>query len=753
MSQARLAGSVVAGADLEEQVSALIQAARQRRERRLLLIEGRAGDARSLALAMTDWLCPTAGRWIGDARPAPGPWSQRVDEDRPALSLLDHRQAASLLGGEADLLIYDAFTGLDPDAVGAAVGTLRGGGVLMLLTPPLRDWAWLPDPLAARLGAGLAAGARSRFIARLARTLAGADGMLRLSASSTFAARTRNPIPSAVDAEPAAARVVNGGRPAPRTADQQQAVEAICRTARGRAGRPLVLISDRGRGKSSALGLAAGRLVAEDEVTVLVTAPRFAATAALFEQARCQLPGAAQDRLRFLAPDALLQDRPAADLLLIDEAAGIPAPMLEALLHQYHRVCLATTVHGYEGTGRGFEVRFRAVLDQHWPGWRQLRLKTPIRWADGDPLEGLIDRALLLDAEPAADAALAAASSAEPALALVDRDRLADDEPLLRALFGLLVLGHYQTRPSDLRLLLDGPEMALFALMLDKLPVATALVSVEGGLDTELADDVFAGRRRPRGHLLAQTLSAHAGLSEAPRLRYARIVRIAVHPAARRRGLGRSLIDGIASHYRQAGLDAIGASFGADAGLLRFWQRCGLAPVHLGTRRNAASGAYAAVVLQGLSAAGRLLAKRAGRRLGERLPLMLAGPFRRIEPGLAGTLLAALPSTDPLELDADERRELDGFAHASRPLEASLAPLHRLLVRRLGPAIAADRLSREQISGLIAAVLQLRGVDEAAAQAGCSGRRELIVLLRKSAALLLDRPSSPWTMLGGPEDQ
>ena len=67
---------------------------------------------------------------------------------------------------------------------------------------------------------------------------------------------------------------------------------------------------------------------------------------------------------------------------------------------------------------------------------------------------------------------------------------------------------------------------------------ATALVGIEGGFDRELAQQIYDGRRRPRGHLLPQTLSAHAGLGEAPRLRCARVIRIAVHPAVQKRGLG-----------------------------------------------------------------------------------------------------------------------------------------------------------------------------------------------------------------------
>ena len=54
-----------------------------------------------------------------------------------------------LLGSELDVLVYDAHGGFDPDSFGAALGALRGGGLLLLLTPPWDSWPELPDPQAA----------------------------------------------------------------------------------------------------------------------------------------------------------------------------------------------------------------------------------------------------------------------------------------------------------------------------------------------------------------------------------------------------------------------------------------------------------------------------------------------------------------------------------------------------------------------------------------------------------------------------
>ncbi|WP_462323003.1 GNAT family N-acetyltransferase, partial [Halochromatium sp.] len=482
---------------------------------------------------------------------------------------------------------------------------------------------------------------------------------------------------------------------------------------------------------------------------IIVSAPRRSAVETLFTHSRAALQAASAQTsalerlLSFLAPDALLATTPAADLLLIDEAAGIPAPLLEQFLMHYPRICFASTVHGYEGSGRGFDIRFRSVLDQRSPGWRALRLHTPIRWRQGDRVEQWLNQALLLDAEPASDAEVATADLTAVRFQLHEAAALAADETLLRQLFGLLLLGHYQTRPNDLRQLLDGPNLRVASLTVEGLVLATALVAREGRLGATLIPAIFEGRRRPRGHLLPQTLSAHAGLHAAPALGYARIVRIAVHPAARRRGLGRRLLGELAMQAHRDGLDLLGASFGVSTELLSFWHRCGLEALHLGTGRNAASGARAAVVLQALTPAGQDLIAQARQRLARDLPTLLSGPLQTVEPEILVSLLQALPGPERL-INADDEQQIDAFADAHRTLEAALPALERLVRERLFGTRATEierTLSRRQRDLLILSLLQRRDTQAVIARLELSGRAELVQALRAAIAVL--RSSHP----------
>jgi tRNA(Met) cytidine acetyltransferase len=723
-----------------------------------------------------------------------------------------------LLGGECDLLVYDAWSGFDPDGFGAATGTLRGGGLLILLCPPLTDWPTLPDPQAVRIAPWPldAAAVTGRFIARLVRVLRSQPGLQVLDEGQVdLSSGVPAPTPHALPHQ-GVAHIDHPDPARPATPDQGHAIESILRHARGRPHRPLVLTAHRGRGKSAALGIAAARLLSQADADahgprlVLVTAPRRAACDALFEHAARAWPAAHPDgnglragglAIQFQAPDAICQGHPAADLLLVDEAAGIPAPLLARLLDLYPRLVFATTVHGYEGTGRGFDIRFRATLDRRTPHWRGLTLETPIRWAPDDPLEALVFRALLLDAAPAtaetvtaidltgldhypghrashevagphsgpyrsrSDRRVRGADRTPLAETMIktdlshcrverlDREALAADDHTLGQVFGLLVLAHYQTRPFDLRLLLDAPGVRVLVLRQGGQVIATLIAVAEGGMtDPDLLRAVYDGRRRPHGHLLPLTLSAHGGLLDAPRLHYLRVIRIAVHPALNRRGLGRRLLRGLFREARRDGIDLLGTSFGATPDLIAFWSGCGYRPVQIGTSRNAASGEHALVMLRPASAHGWSFSAATRTRLARRLPVLLPGPLRQLDPAVAAALIAASliatlggrqeSSGHPPSLDALERLELESFATGHRTLEAALPALAGLTYRRLSTALCRGRLDHAEAALLIATAGQLRPAGELAEVFDVRGQEAVIEALRRIVGRLLNDRST-----------
>ncbi|MDX1757761.1 MAG: tRNA(Met) cytidine acetyltransferase TmcA domain-containing protein, partial [Marinobacter sp.] len=460
-------------------------------QRRLVLLEG----DRDRALAWLRQRLPalTAGTalWIGPGEDAP----------HPELTPVAANQARRWLGREIDLLVWDGWSGNPPDSLAALSGTLSAGGLWFWLMPPLAKWSTFADPDYPRTG--LDTGTEHPFARRLASCLQADSSVIRVDVERLASVRLPQPTLPARPFHPGA------------SAEQNQLVEDLVATGLGRRRRPLVVTADRGRGKSAALGIAAIRLLRQGRRQIVVTAPSSAAVSTLFSHARKEAgselaPGSAEytlrlhggQCLRFLALDELLQARPEAELVLVDEAAAIPASQLKQILLGWPRCVFASTIHGYEGTGRGFAIRFRSVLDQHAPQWRAVTLSQPIRWAADDPLEALTARLFLLDASaPEADAAPAAVQVARwhPATA--------SDRELTEA-FGLLVDAHYRSTPGDLRQWLDDTAAVTWRATCNGVLVGVLWASLEGGLSPELAEQVMAGKRRLRGHLLPQSLAS-----------------------------------------------------------------------------------------------------------------------------------------------------------------------------------------------------------------------------------------------------
>ena len=512
--------------------------------------------------------------------------------------------------------------------------------------------------------------------------------------------------------------------------DQEAALAAVERVALGHARRPLVLTADRGRGKSTVLGVAAASVLAGGLKRVTVVAPGRAAVGTLFRHALAAVgrPGEVVadtsiggGSLCFRLPAECMRHEPdGLGLVMVDEAAAVPVAVLERLLTASNRLVFASTVHGYEGSGRGFELRFRSALQQAMPQWRAMRLSAPVRWAEDDPLEALVNETFLLDAE------LAGAQRHEAVnIEAIEPSSLALDEALLRSVFALLVNAHYQTRPSDLRQLLDNPDVHLWLARAGDTVVGVLLASDEGGFDPDMTAQILSGRRRPHGHLLPQSLAVHAGLDPILRLRTLRIQRIAVHPALQRQGIGRRLVEQAAVWAAQRLYDLLGTAYGVGPSLLSFWQAAGFVAVRLGVRVDPASAAHSLFMLRGLCAAGNELTASARHDFQACLPWALAASLGDLDSYLAVQLLRGRECSDLALSVADQtalRRTAEGVRQSATAEAAVWKAVLNLAARGALPA--------REMAPILAWQVQRRSPADVCREFSIAGRRELEGRLR-----------------------
>ena len=676
--------------------------------RRLLIVAGeRAWTERWLTDRLYKATDGPADDLLWVARSAPAPWT-----------CVPSHAVSQRLGSESRLLVFNGHDGLHPDAFAIAVGTLRDGGDCVLLMPPPDTWPAFDDPDRRRFAAypRVTADLTGHFLARLQRLWRVDPGVCIVTADNPDAARPRRagPAPAAVEITPA----------------QADAIAAVAHVARGHARRPLVITADRGRGKSTLLGIAAASLLADGLRRIVVLAPHRAAVATLWRHAALAagLPPSAPRRLLIgggelclLRPaDWRATEATAADLVVVDEAAAIPVGVLEHVLAHANRIVFATTRHGYEGSGRGFDLRFRAALDRAMPQWRAMRLSAPVRWTEGDPLERLLNASFVLDAELADDAA----AVGDVSIARCDATTLANDESLLRAVFGLLITAHYQTRPSDLRQLLDNPDAVLWLARDGQHVLGVLLALREGGIDAPMAKQIMSGARRPRGHLLPQSLAFHAGFAECLTLRSLRIQRIAVHPARSGEGIGSRLLAGARTWAYRNAIDLLGCAFGAERRLITFWRRNGLQPVRLGVRVDAASASHSLFMLQGISNDGVELAGLAHARFLDDLPWSLGASLSDLDPVIAVDLLRGRDCGD-IVIGERQRTELARLTHGARQIDTADALVWRALVLRM----AGDG-DTESLAPLCAWRLQHRSVADVCARYAIEGRDALDRALR-----------------------
>ncbi len=730
------------------------------RQRRILIIAGESDWCRSKAGIVAGLSELKRTVWVSNVE-VPGAESTKAE-------VVNASTVKSLLGQECDAVVFDAFSGFDPDAFGAICGMISAGGLLILLCPSLSEWEQFADPASERIAISPFSykDISGRFIRRLVSVIHNADGVTLVEQKN---AEQGKPLPVIEPVAVAGESLDGFSNKEPtdecRTEDQEVAVKAVEHVLHGHRRRPAVLVSDRGRGKSAALGIAAARLLinannqtdgSKNVLNVVVTAPRPGAVESLFSHALRVLQQVSPEmklvtnclqfkgsKIQYVAPDVLCSMQEPVDLVLVDEAAAIPAPLLTQFLKQYSRIVFATTVHGYEGTGRGFAVRFRQTLDNETPGWNEVRLQTPIRWAENDPLEEFVFRSLMLDAECAEDEKALGANTENITIECLDRETLVNDEQTLSQLFGLLVTAHYRTTPNDLRNLLDGPGVSVYVMRSSSLcegngkgyVVATALVSAEGEFSGELADAIFNGQRRPRGHLIPQSLVTHAGIKQAVKLRCARIMRIAVHPALQRKALGSKLVSAVRHEAEMQGFNLMGVSFGATKELMHFWKVQGMHPVRVGFRRDHASGEHSVMMLAPLDKPGDEVYQTARGRFFADFPHWLSDSLQDLDCGVVLECMQAQDTKNQFILNEHDEQAVAAFVNGARSYEDCSAALWRFTVA--GFMNSESKLQKVEQTLLVAKVLQKHSWAEVAELCDLTGRTEVISALREATSSLL----------------
>ena len=538
-------------------------------------------------------------------------------------------KATNLLGQEFEHILFDGRNGIHLEALAIAAGTLKMGSTLCLV---LSDWENLsqqPDQDSLRWNGNQSAITTPNFIDHFKQCIERYHfPVLREESEVEF--------PSVF---------YSNEHHKNATLAQQQIIENILQAEQD----IYFLTAKRGRGKSALLGMLANQI----QAPVYLTAPNKSAVHSVIEFS--------EREIEFIAPDELairLQNEPEfsqSAWLLVDEAAMIPLLLLQEYSQYFQHIVFSTTIHSYEGTGRGFELKFKRKIHRTF---QHFELKQPLRWQENDPLEHFIDDLLLLNAEDAFQ-------QFPFQLNLSYQIREMQKTHHIAEFYGLMTLAHYRTSPLDLRRLLDGENQRFYFAEYQQNLLGAIWALEEGNMtDDELIIQIQQGKRRPKGNLVPQALCFHENLSHACKLRSLRVSRIAVQPNWQKQGVGQNLM----KFMENSEVDFLSVSFGYTDELAKFWQKCGFVLVHLGEHQEASSGCYSAIALKGLSKEGLALVETAYNQFQRNIPLSFH-PFS----------INFEQNQLDWQLDELDWVGLKNFANFHRTLFSSIPAIRRLL--------------------------------------------------------------------------
>lgn len=610
-----------------------------------------------------------------------------------------------------------------------------------------------------------------------------------------------------------------------RTIDQARAVLTILDVLATTAlNTTVTLTASRGRGKSAALGLCLAAAVAHGYSNMFVTSPSPENLKTLFEfllkgldalgyeeiadwdiqrgtgdwkdvVVRVNVFRGHRQTIQYIEPqDYRILGQ--AELVVIDEAAAIPLPLVRNLMGPY-LVFLSSTINGYEGTGRSLSLKLISQLresashsstDTTGRVLREVELNEPIRYAEGDPVEAWLNKLLCLDAT-ITPVAKGCPHPSACELFMVNRDTLFSYHPtseaFLQRMMALYVASHYKNSPNDLQLMSDAPAHHLFVLLAPTggglpEPLCVIQVALEGNISRQAILNSLARGTRDSGDLIPWLITQQYQDSDFASLSGARIVRIAAHPEYAGMGYGSHALELLEQYYRGSLLDAdalsareqrkqknknemppllerlserapeplewLGVSYGLTPPLLRFWKRAGFAPLYMRQTPNELTGEYSTVQLKAIAGDGSWLAAFAN-DFRRRFMTLLSFRFRELGTLTAISVLdgasaaASIHPAPPLSTDEVhmlltpfDLKRLESYGSNLIELQVVVDLLPTIAMLYFGGRLrVAEDNSLLNISGVSAALLLAIGLQRRTIEDVAS---ELQVVVSQAHALL-----------------
>ncbi|KAK2747523.1 hypothetical protein FQN57_002015 [Myotisia sp. PD_48] len=539
-----------------------------------------------------------------------------------------YKETEKILGNTYGVCILQDFEALTPNLLARTIETVEGGGLVILLLKgmkSLKQLYTLSMDIHSRYRTEAHGDVVARFNERFILSLGSCDTCLvvddELNVLPISGGKAVKPLPPLDPAEESKSprskelqsikeeledvQPVGSLVKLAKTVDQAKAlltfVDAIAeKTLRS----TVTLTAARGRGKSAALGVAIAAAIAHGYSNIFITSPSPENLKTLFEFVfkgfdelgyldhvdytilqstnpdfnkaivRVNVHRQHRQTIQYIQPqDAFALGQ--AELLVIDEAAAIPLPLVRKLMGPY-LVFMASTINGYEGTGRSLSLKLIQQLreqsrggakskgtsdvdidratgkavkhgENSFQGGRSLReitLSEPIRYAQGDSVEKWLHKVLCLDATlPKSKTNMQGCPHpSQCELLSINRDTLFSFHPVsekfLHQMMALYVASHYKNTPNDLQLMSDAPAHQLFVLVppvdenATKLPEPLCVVQIalEGQISRQSVLSGLSRGQRAGGDLIPWLVSQQFQDEDFAGLSGARIVRIATNP-------------------------------------------------------------------------------------------------------------------------------------------------------------------------------------------------------------------------------